>query len=171
MTGLGRFLRPGVLYAVLIGASAALVGVSGRTWAEGASTADPVTGLAVQTALAGTAVAPAVRPVALAVLAGSGALLLVRGRARTALALLLSLLSLVACILAIRAALDSGATAWAVTAAVLAVLCTLAAAAVALRSRTWSASTSRRFDASRTAGSADGDDAWTALDRGEDPTV
>lgn len=171
MTGLGRFLRPGVLHAVLIGAAAALVGVSGRTWAEGASMADPVTGLAVQTALAGTAVAPAVRPVALAVLAGSGALLLVRGRARTALAALLALLGLTASILAIRAGLESLATAWSVAAAVLAVLCTFAAAAVALRSHTWSTSSRRRFDASGSPGSAGEKDPWTALDRGEDPTV
>jgi hypothetical protein len=171
MTGQGRFLRPGVLYLVLIGAAAALVGVSGRTWAEGALTADPVTGLAVQTALAGTVVAPAVRPVALAVLAGAGALLLVRGRARTTLAVLLALLGLVACILAIRAALDPRATAWSVTAAVLAMLCTLAAAAVAMRSKTWSPSDSRRFEATGGADPAREKDAWTALDRGEDPTV
>ena len=52
-----------------------------------------------------------------------------------------------------------------------ALLCTLAAAAVALRSRAWSASNSRRFEASSTADSAGEKDAWSALDRGEDPTL
>lgn len=171
MSSLGRFFRPGVLHALLIAAAAGLVGVSGRTWAEGAPTADPVTGLTVHTALAGTVVAPAVRPVALAVLAGSGALLLVRGRARTALAALLALLALAACILAIRAGVDPEATAWSVAAAVLALLCTLAAGVLALRSRAWSTPAPRRFEAPGTEGTAGGSDAWTALDRGEDPTA
>ena len=60
-SGWGRLLRPGPVHAVLIACAAGLVGVAGRTWAEGASTADPVTGLAVHTALTGTAMAPAVR--------------------------------------------------------------------------------------------------------------
>jgi hypothetical protein len=171
MRGLRRLLRPGALHAVLIAAAAALVGVCGRTWAQGASTADPVTGLAVHSALAGTAVAPAVRPIALAVLAGSGALLLVRGRARTALAALLALLGLAACILALRAGVDARATGWSVSAAVLALLSALSAGALATGSRAWATPAPRRFDAPSTAGATGGNDAWTALDRGEDPTA
>jgi hypothetical protein len=171
VSGFGRLLRPGTLHAVLIGAAAGLVGGSGRTWAAGASTADPVTGLAVHTALAGTALAPAVRPLALAVLAGAGALLLVRGRAKAALAALLALLAAAACFLAIRAAVDPRATAWSVVGAFLGLVSTFAAAALAVRSRALPVSVSQRFDAPGTGGSAAGDDAWSALDRGEDPTA
>jgi hypothetical protein len=167
----GRLLGPGVLYPVLIAAAAGLVGVSGRTWSHGAATADPVTGLAVQSVLAGTAVAPAVRPLALAVLAGSGALLLVRGRGRTMLAVLLALLAATAAALAIRACVDSRPTGWAVAGAVLAVTATLVAAAVALRSPTWATPNSQRFDGPRPTGPDGEPDAWAALDRGEDPTV
>jgi Tryptophan-associated transmembrane protein (Trp_oprn_chp) len=170
-SGWGRVLRPGLLLAVLFAGAGGLVGVSGRTWAQGASTVDPVTGLAVHTSLAGTAVAPAVRPVALALLAGSAALLLVRGRSRIALAGLLAVLALAAGILAIRAGADARATAWAVTAGVLALLCTLAAAALAVVSRAWAQPAPRRFEAPGAEHPVSETDAWTALDRGEDPTA
>jgi hypothetical protein len=170
-SGWRRLLRPGPLLAVLFVGAAGLVGVSGRTWAEGASTVDPVTGLAVHTTLAGTAVAPAVRPVGLALLAGAAALLLVRGRSRIALAAVLAVLALAACLLAIRAGTDPRATAWAVTAVVLALLCALAAAALVVASGAWAQPAPRRFEAPGAENPAGGTDAWTALDRGEDPTA
>jgi hypothetical protein len=167
--GWRRVLRPGPLHAVLFAGAAGLLGVSGRTWAEGASAVDPVTGLALHTALAGTVVAPAVRPLALAVLAGSGALLLLRGRSRIALTALLALLSLAACVQAVRAVAEPHVTAWAVTATVLALLCTLAAAGLAVA--TQASPTPRRFEAPGVEHPPADTDAWTALDRGEDPTA
>jgi Tryptophan-associated transmembrane protein (Trp_oprn_chp) len=166
-----RLLRAGVLFPLLIVAAAGLVGVTGRTWSQGAAAADPVTGLAVHTVLAGTAVAPAVRPLGLAVLAGSGALLLVRGRGRTVLAVLLALLAATAAALAIRASVDDRVTGWAVAGVVLATTCALVAVTVALRSPTWATANSQRFDRPRGPGTGGDRDAWAALDRGEDPTL
>jgi Tryptophan-associated transmembrane protein (Trp_oprn_chp) len=171
--------RPGPLYLVLFLGSAGLIGAAGRTWSEGPSTADAVTGVTVHTALTGTVVAPAVRPLALAILAGSGAMLLLRGWPRRAMAVLLAVLAAAAAFYAIRAASAAHATAWPVVAAVLAVLLVPAATAVALFAGTWGAARRGRYEAAAAAlpagetgpATMSDDDAWRALDRGEDPTA
>jgi hypothetical protein len=70
----------------------------------------------------------------------------------------------------VRAGLDPRDTAWPAVAAVLALLCFLAAAAIALRGGTWTAPDRRRFDAPGSSAETHAD-AWSALDRGEDPTA
>lgn len=99
-----------------------------------------------------------------AVLAGVGAAVLLRPRARAALAGLVALLGLV--IVAIGVAGDASSSVLTVAAGA---VVTVSAAFAAIRSRRWppprrgERMTPRREPGSR--------DTWDALDRGEDPTV
>lgn len=167
-TGVPRALRAIVVLPALLTAGLLLVAVAGRTWRDGADSVDPVTGLAVRTTLTGLDAAPAVRPLAFALVAGTIALLLVRGWARVVLGTLLAVLALVSCVASVRAVTVAGATAWAWVGVVLSVIATVAAVAVVALARRWGAPVrSSRYEAPGN----DDDDAWKALDRGEDPTL
>lgn len=167
--------RPVVTAALLAGSLAAFAG-SGRTWRVGNGAADPITGLASQAAIAGTQVAPTVRACALAALAGTLVLLLVRSApARTIVATLLTLVTATACGIALDAGIASPAhfdpTAWPWVCAASALIATLAGLAGIVGARGWQSRTSDRYDSpSAPVRSAD-EDAWQALDRGEDPTL
>jgi hypothetical protein len=177
--------RPGVLARVtgrpfvvgaLVAGSLTAFACSGRTWRVGNGAADPITGLASQAGIAGTQVAPAVRACALAALAGTVVLLLVRGTAaRTMVATLLALVSATACGIAldvgIAAPTHLDPTVWPWLCAAGALVATAGALAGILGARQWQSRAADRYDSpSAPVRSAD-EDAWQALDRGEDPTL
>jgi hypothetical protein len=124
---------------------------------------------------------PGAAALALVALAGAGALLLVRGWARTVIATLLVLVA--AGVVAAMATLPSdygwfnysgipptvSRSAWAWTGMGAGVLLGFAAAVAALRARRWPPPR-RRYESSAPSPPRPGTDPWEALDRGEDPT-
>ncbi len=173
---LERLTRRPVVAAALLAGSLATFACSGRTWRVGNRAADPITGLAGHAAIAGTQIAPAVRACALAALAGTLVLLLVRSTpARTIVATLITLVTATACGIALDVGIASPAhldpTAWPWLCATAALIATLAGLAGILGARGWHSRSSDRYDSpSAPVRSAD-EDAWQALDRGEDPTL
>lgn len=173
---LGRLTGRPVVAAALLAGSLAAFACSGRTWRVGNGAADPITGLASQAAVAGTQIAPAVRACALAALAGTLVLLLVRSApARTIVAALVTLVTAIALAIALDAGIISpahlDATAWPWLCAASALVATVAGVAGIVGARGWRSRSSDRYGSpSAPVGSAD-DDAWQALDRGEDPTL
>jgi hypothetical protein len=167
--------RPFAAAALLAGSLSAFAS-SGRTWRVGNGAADPVTGLASQAAIAGSQVAPAVRACALAALAGTLVLLLVRtAPARAIVATLLTLVSATAGGIAVDVGVTAPAhldpTVWPWLCAAGALLATVGGLAAIFGARRWPARSSDRYDSpSAPVRSAD-EDAWQALDRGEDPTL
>jgi len=173
---IGRLTGRPVVAAALLGGSLAAFACSGRTWRVGNGAVDPITGLASQAAIAGTQIAPAVRACALAALAGTLVLLLLRSAAtRTVVATLITLVTATACGVALDVGIASPAhldpTAWPWLCATAALVATLAGLAGILGARGWRSRSADRYDStSAPVGSAD-EDAWQALDRGEDPTL
>lgn len=123
---------------------------------------------------------PGAAALALVALAGAGALLLVRGWARTVIATLLVLVA--AGVVATMATIPSDygwfsytgppavtRSAWAWVGMGAGVLLGLAAAVAALRARRWP-EPRRRYGSPAPSGPRGGGDPWDALDRGEDPT-
>lgn len=175
-TLLDRLTGRPVVAGALLGGSLAAFACSGRTWRVGNGAADPITGLASQAAIAGTQIAPAVRACALAALAGTFVLLLVRGTAaRTLVAVLLTVVTAVACGTALDVAAVSpahlDATVWPWLCAAAALIATLAGVAGVLGARRWQYRSSDRYDSPTAPDRAADEDAWLALDRGEDPTL
>lgn len=172
----GRLTARPVVAATLFGGSLAAFACSGPTWLVGNGAADPITGLASQAAIAGTQIAPTVRACALAALAGTLVLLLVRSAAaRTVVATLITLVTATAGGVAIDVGIASPAhldpTAWPWLCAATALIATLGGLAAILGARGWQSRSADRYDApSAPVRSAD-EDAWQALDRGEDPTL
>lgn len=167
--------RPVVAAALLSGSLAAFA-CSGRTWRVGNGAADPITGLASHAAIAGTQIAPAVRACALAALAGTLVLLLVRSApARTIVATLIVLVTATACGIAFDVGIASPAhldpTAWPWLCAAAALVATLAGLAGILGARGWQSRSSDRYDSPSVPVRSADEDAWQALDRGEDPTL
>ncbi len=161
--------------AGLLVGSLASFACSGRTWRVGNGAADPVTGLASHAAVAGTQVAPAVRACALAALAGTLVLLLLRGVvARTIVAALIALVSGAATVLCLTAALSPPAhldsTVWPWLAGASSLLAAVSGGAAVVGARRWPRPGSTRYDSPANPRRTD-DDAWQALDRGEDPTL
>ena len=131
--------------------------------------------------LSGTLDTPGAAALALVALAGAGALLLVRGRARTLIATLLVLVA--AGVVATMAALPSDYgwfnytgippaitySAWAWVGMGAGVLLGFAAAVAALRAPRWP-QPRRRYGSAAPSRPDRGADPWEALDRGEDPT-
>jgi Tryptophan-associated transmembrane protein (Trp_oprn_chp) len=167
--------RPVVAAATLAGALAAFA-CSGRTWRVGNGAADPITGLASRAAVAGTGVAPAVRACALAALAGTLVLLLVRSAtARSIVAALIALVMATACGIALDVCIASpphlDATAWPWLGAASSLIATLGGLAGVAGARRWQSRSSDRYDSPSAPVRSSDEDAWQALDRGEDPTL
>lgn len=171
-----RLTGRSVVVAALLAGSLATFAASGRTWRVGNGASDPITGLASQAAIAGTQIAPAVRACALAALAGTLVLLLVRSApARMIVATLVTLVSATACGAALAAGIVSPAhldpTAWPWLCAASALIATLAGLAGIVGARGWQSRSSDRYDSPSAPVRPADEDAWQALDRGEDPTL
>jgi len=190
-----------VAVAVLLAGAALALVVAQAPWVHVRSGTPGTVAVLVQVPLVldvtGTDAAPAVVPLAVLALAGAVGLLATRGWARSVLAALLVLtgaavlVSAVRVLLAPRAgtaaalahqSIDAAAAAhatytlawwWPLLAAFGGVLVAGAAAFAVLRGRRWPAM-GARFDAPARAAAGGGrlyGDAWSALDRGEDPTL
>jgi len=164
--------RGPVVGAILAGGLVAFA-CSGRRWRVGDGSADPVTGALRTAAIDGTQVAPAVRACALAIVAGAIAVLIVGGRARSVVASAVALVGLGAVAGSVVAALSAPSglhsTAWPWLAAASGLFAAVGATVAAIRGPGWTSSRSDRYDSP--AAPARDDDAWAALDRGEDPTA
>jgi hypothetical protein len=131
--------------------------------------------------LSGTLETPGATALALVALAGSGALLLVRGWARTVIATLLVLVGagVVVTMASLPSDYDGFAysggppaltySAWAWVGMGAGALLGFAAAVAAVRARRWP-QPRRRYEPSVPSRPRPGADPWEALDRGEDPT-
>jgi uncharacterized membrane protein (TIGR02234 family) len=182
----------GELTAAVVGAAVAgglALTAGGQTWAQ-VTVARPAPLPPVESTLSGASVAPLVPAAGLVLLAAAVALLAVRGIGRAAVGLLVVVAGAVLVwsgtrtltggvdATAVRDATVDVTAAWPVLAVLAGVLGIAAGGLAVLRGRTWPAM-GRRYE--RPGAEADGTpdrrsdddrarDAWTALDRGEDPT-
>jgi uncharacterized membrane protein (TIGR02234 family) len=188
MTAERRQLSAAVLGAVAAGGLALMAG--GQAWAR--VTVDrPAPLPPVESTLSGGSAAPLVPAAGLVLLAAAVALLAVRGIARAAVGLLVVVAGAVLVWSGVRTltgGVDAAevrdatvdvAAAWPVLAVVAGVLGAAAGVLAVVRGRSWPAM-GRRYErpggaaAGGPAGRTDEDrvrDAWTALDRGDDPTA
>jgi hypothetical protein len=178
-------LGPAVALAVVSGAG--LLAASSGAWATSVLQR-PAPLPAQRAVLTAGELAPGARALGLVVLAAAAALLAARGRARSAVGVVLLLCALGAAVLSARAALDPAAAApsgqpASLTATARPALATLAGlvgvaagALVVTRGHRWPALGRRyetpaaRAEAQPAGAPVEGAGAWDALDRGEDPT-
>jgi uncharacterized membrane protein (TIGR02234 family) len=181
-----RTFGPTVLLGLAGSGLAALAGT--REWATSSGDA---AGLAVTASVTGAEASPLVAALSLVGLAAWGVVLVLRGKARRAVAvvgLAASVGALLAVVLAFGSAQDdavnavieqgasgdvfsTGLTAWYYASAAFALLASLAFVVAILRSPSWPAM-GTRYDApaARRAAPATEEDMWRAIDEGRDPT-
>jgi len=161
--GTGR--RPLTTAVVVCAAGAGLAFVAaGRAWENGPARA------AESAHQTGADLVPGLSALALVGLAGAGALLATRGLGRRALGVLLVLVGLGVAGLAL-AHVAGADTVWPVPAAAGGLLVAVSGAAAVAVGQRWPAMGARYERASRGGPAGGTTDAWSALDRGEDPTL
>lgn len=155
----GRRELGGWIAVVVLGCVLALL-AAGRPWVTRASGSAPLTG---------DDLTPVLTPLALAVLAGTVAVLATRGPGRRLIGALIALCGVGAAAAALTAAGTN--TVWPYVATAGAVLMTAAGVLAVLRGGRWGGM-SGRYDrpGSSAARPADDRSLWDALDRGDDPT-
>jgi hypothetical protein len=157
-----------VVLTIVVFAGLALL-ASSRTWTAEVGPDQIVNAMRDRT---GAERLPALPALALVALAGAGALVACRGRARTAVSVLvvLSGLGIAALVLGSIRGAEGGPFSWPSLAFVSGIMITgMGLRALLHGSRYPSMGTRYEREARRAGGTAD-DDLWTAIDRGEDPT-